>query len=231
MSDVVVVCEGIERVYQEESVPVRALNGVDLTVHKGDFVSLSGPSGSGKSTLLNIIGGLDRPTSGSVSVDGVDLGSLSDSQLADLRLHKIGFVFQAYNLIPVLTALENVEFIMQLQSINAKERRERAQAALSSLGLGDLGDRRPGELSGGQQQRVAIARSIVTEPVLLLADEPSANLDSRTTEGLMDLLRDLNQSRGMTIVTATHDPLVMGYTTRKVQLVDGKIDVDEAVPA
>jgi putative ABC transport system ATP-binding protein len=147
-----------------------------------------------------------------------------------MRLHKIGFVFQSYNLIPVLTALENVEFILQLQSVSAASRRERALHSLDSLGLGDLGKRRPGELSGGQQQRVAIARAIVTDPILLLADEPSANLDSTTTHELLEVLRDLNKSQGMTIITATHDPIVMGYTTRKVQLVDGAIERDEAVP-
>jgi putative ABC transport system ATP-binding protein len=230
MNDVVVECEGIERVYQDDAFPVRALNSVDLSVNDGEFVSLSGPSGSGKSTLLNIIGGLDRPDGGVVNVGGVDLGGLSDSALADMRLHKIGFVFQSYNLIPVLTALENVEFILQLQSVSAASRRERALHSLDSLGLGDLGKRRPGELSGGQQQRVAIARAIVTDPILLLADEPSANLDSTTTHELLEVLRDLNKSQGMTIITATHDPIVMGYTTRKVQLVDGAIERDEAVP-
>jgi putative ABC transport system ATP-binding protein len=229
MSEVVVECRGITRVYQEESVPVHALRGVDFEVRRGEFVSLSGPSGSGKSTLLNVIGGLDRPTQGEVILAGIPLNPLSAAALADLRLHKLGFVFQAYNLIPVLTALENVEFIMQLQNVAAAERRRRALEVLESLGIGDLGDRRPGELSGGQQQRVAIGRAIVTNPVLLLADEPSANLDSATTEDLLKLLRRLNEERGVTIVTATHDPQVMGYSRRRVKLRDGAI-VGEDVP-
>ena len=186
-----------------------ALRGADLTINPGEFVSLAGPSGSGKSTLLNVIGGLDGFDAGSVVVGGVDLGGLNAAELAEMRLRNVGFVFQAYNLIPVLTARENVEFILQLQGTPNRERRERADTALQRLGLGDLGDRRPGELSGGQQQRVAIARAIVTEPVLLLADEPTANLDSKTTEELLGLLRDLNQQQGMTIVTATHDPIVI----------------------
>ena len=229
MSDVVVECRGVTRVYQEESVPVHALRGVDFEVRRGEFVSLSGPSGSGKSTLLNIIGGLDRPTEGDVIVDGVHLNPLSPSALADLRLHKLGFVFQAYNLIPVLSALENVEFIMQLQGVPGAERRRRAMSMLEALGIGELHDRRPGKLSGGQQQRVAVARAIVTDPVLLLADEPSANLDSATTEDLLKLLRSLNEERGVTIVTATHDAQVMGYSRRRVKLRDGAI-VDEGVP-
>lgn len=227
MTKTVVTCAGVVRTYQDDSVPVYALRGVDLEVKQGEFVSLSGPSGSGKSTLLNVIGGLDRPDDGSVVVDGIDIGQLSESALADMRLRKIGFVFQAYNLIPVLSALENVEFIMQLQGINATERRQRAQQALASLGIGDLGERRPGELSGGQQQRVAVARAIVTEPVLLLADEPSANLDSVTTKELLEVLRTLNEEQGMTIVTATHDPMVMSYAKRQVRLRDGAIEQDE----
>ena len=225
MTDPVVICRGVSRTYQQESVPVHALRQVDLTVYPGEFVSLSGPSGSGKSTLLNIVGGLDRPDEGSVSVGGVDLGELSESKLADLRLHKLGFVFQAYNLIPVLSALENVEFIMQLQGVSSAERAERATAVLDRLGLADMLHRRPGELSGGQQQRVAVARAIVSEPVLLLADEPSANLDSSTTKDLLELLKQLNEE-GMTIVTATHDAMVMSYALRQVHLLDGRIEHD-----
>ena len=224
MDKVVVKCEQVTRTYQQESVPVHALRGVDFEVRVGEFVSLSGPSGSGKSTLLNVIGGLDRPDSGKVYVDDVSLTELSESKLTELRLMKIGFVFQAYNLIPVLSAQENVEFILQLQSVSAKDRRERAEAALESLGLADMRHRQPGELSGGQQQRVAIARAIVTKPVLLLADEPTANLDSATTEELLELLRNLNEQEQMTIVTATHDPIVMEYTKRQVQLRDGDIE-------
>ena len=229
MSNEVVVAEGLTRVYQEEAVPVHALRGVDFSLAPSEFVSLSGPSGSGKSTLLNIVGGLDRQDEGTIKLDGEELAPLSEGDLAALRLQKIGFVFQAYNLVPVLSALENVEFILQLQGVSSSERKDRARQALDSLGLSDLQDRRPGEMSGGQQQRVAIARAIVTNPVLLLADEPSANLDSATTEELMQLLRNLNENQGMTIITATHDPMVMGYAKRQVHLRDGVVERDEVV--
>ena len=229
MSNEVVVAEGLTRVYQEDAVPVHALRGVDFSLAPSEFVSLSGPSGSGKSTLLNIVGGLDRQDEGTIKLDGEELSPLSEGDLAALRLQKIGFVFQAYNLVPVLSALENVEFILQLQGVSSSERKDRARQALDSLGLSDLQDRRPGEMSGGQQQRVAIARAIVTNPVLLLADEPSANLDSATTEELMQLLRNLNENQGMTIITATHDPMVMGYAKRQVHLRDGVVERDEVV--
>lgn len=228
MSDVVVRCSGVTRTYQDNAVPVVALQGVDFVVKRGEFVSLAGPSGSGKTTLLNLIGGLDRPDSGTVEVDGVMLNDLSESALSDLRLHKMGFVFQSYNLIPVLSAQENVEFIMQLQGVAAEERRARASALLEDLGLASMAGRRPGELSGGQQQRAAVARAIVTNPVLLLADEPSANLDSGTTQELLELLRTLNERKGVTIITATHDPMVMGYSKRQVNLRDGEIVEDNS---
>ena len=208
---------------------MHALRGVDFSLSSSEFVSLSGPSGSGKSTLLNIVGGLDRQDEGIIELDGEELAPLSEGDLAALRLRKIGFVFQAYNLVPVLSALENVEFILQLQGVGSAERKERAGEALKSLGLSELQDRRPGEMSGGQQQRVAIARAIVTNPVLLLADEPSANLDSETTKELMELLRNLNETQGMTIITATHDPMVMGYAKRQVHLRDGTVERDEVV--
>ena len=224
---IVVKCEELKRVYEDDAYPVKALDGVSLEVHQGQFVSLAGPSGSGKSTLLNIIGGLDRSTSGRVSIGDTCLNDLDETELSDLRLYKLGFIFQDYNLIPVLTARENVEFTMQLQTIDASERSDRAMAMLKSLGLGELSNRRPGELSGGQQQRVAIARAIVTDPEVLLADEPSANLDSKTTEELLELLVQLNQERGVTIVSATHDPLVMRYASRRINLVDGHIDSDD----
>ena len=219
----VVECRNVSRTYDDDAVPVHALRGVDFELRVGEWVSLAGPSGSGKSTLLHVIGGLDQPTAGSVVVDGVEVAALSAAQLSDLRLNKIGFVFQAYNLIPVLSALENVEFILQLQGVNRAERLSRSQQALQSLGIADLGNRRPGEMSGGQQQRVAIARAIVTEPVLLLADEPSANLDTSTTRELLEVLQSLNRERGVTILTATHDPMVMGYTSRRVNLRDGSV--------
>ena len=223
-------CVKVSRIYEEDAVPVAALTNVDFELAHGDFVGLAGPSGSGKSTLLNLIGGLDRASRGEITVDGVALQTLNETQLADLRLHKIGFVFQSYNLVPVLSAQENVEFILQLQGVPAAARRERALNALASLGIGQLAHRRPGELSSGQQQRVAIARAIVTNPVLLLADEPSANLDSATTEELLKLLRRLNDERGLSILTATHDPLVMGYAKRQVQLRDGAIVEDAPAP-
>ncbi len=229
MSDLVVDCRGLTRIYGDDAVPVRALQGVDFSVTKGEWTALAGPSGSGKSTLLHLVGGLDRPTDGTVVVDGEKLNDLSESKLSDLRLRKVGFVFQAFNLLPVLSAVENVEFIMQLQGVGPSERRERALWVLAHLGLGDIGERRPGELSGGQQQRVAVARAIVTNPVLLLADEPSANLDSATTQELLALLRRINEERGVTIVTATHDPIVMGYASRRVLLRDGRIETDELV--
>ncbi len=224
--DYVVQCHGLERTYHDDGVPVHALAGVDFEVEKGDFVSLAGPSGSGKSTLLNCIGGLDRATAGTVTVGGVDLACLSSAELAELRLRRVGFVFQSYNLIPVLSARENVEFIMQLQGVHADQRRRDALAMLDSLGIGELADRRPGELSGGQQQRVAVARAIVSKPVLLLADEPSANLDSHTTAELLQLLADINRERGMTIITATHDPAVMAFARRRIGLQDGRIVSD-----
>ena len=219
----VVTCRGLSRTYDTDAVPVHALRGVDFDLAAGEWASVAGPSGSGKSTLLQLIGGLDRPTAGTVSVAGVDLHGLSDAALADLRLAKIGFVFQAYNLVPVLSALENVEFILQLQGVAAAERRRRGLDALDALGLADLAGRRPGELSGGQQQRVAIARAIVTAPALLLADEPTANLDTGTTVELLEVLANLNRQRRVTILTATHDPTVMGYSTRRVQLRDGAV--------
>ena len=222
----VVECRKVSRVYETEAVSVHALRDVDFVLEAGEFVSLAGPSGSGKSTLLHVIGGLDRPTRGEITVDGTLLGPLSESDLSDLRLAKMGFVFQSYNLIPVLSATENVEFILQLQGVGKGERRARAVKALESLGLGELKDRRPTEMSGGQQQRVAIARAIVTNPVLLLADEPSANLDTKTTEELCELLQRINRDLGVTILTATHDPMVMGYATRQVLLRDGAIVED-----
>ncbi|HAR32356.1 MAG TPA: macrolide ABC transporter ATP-binding protein, partial [Gammaproteobacteria bacterium] len=196
MSGPVVLCERVSRVYGIPPLVVKALDDVDLRVMRGEFVSLAGPSGSGKSTLLNLIGGLDRATGGSVIVEGVNLADLDTGALADLRRDRIGFVFQAYNLIPVLSARENVEFIMELQGIKGSERRRRALEALGSLGIAELANRRPGELSGGQQQRVAVARAIVTEPSILLADEPSANLDSESTAGLLRLLQHINREHG-----------------------------------
>ena len=232
MSGPVVLCERVSRVYGIPPLVVKALDDVDLRVMRGEFVSLAGPSGSGKSTLLNLIGGLDRATGGSVIVEGVNLADLDTGALADLRRDRIGFVFQAYNLIPVLSARENVEFIMELQGIKSSERRRRALEALGSLGIAELANRRPGELSGGQQQRVAVARAIVTEPSILLADEPSANLDSESTAGLLRLLQHINREHGVTIITATHDPAVIAFAARRISMRDGRIVADErATPA
>lgn len=224
--DPVVRCQGVWRTYGEGELAVHALRDVTLDVVAGDFVSLAGPSGSGKSTLLNVIGALDAPTRGTVEVLGRDVGSLSAGRRARMRLEHLGFVFQAYNLLPVLSARENVELVLQLRGVPPKARRERALATLASLGLEALAERRPGALSGGQQQRVAVARAVVGEPALLLADEPSANLDSHTTEELLGLLARLNADRGMTIVTATHDPRVMAYARRRIHLVDGAVAED-----
>jgi putative ABC transport system ATP-binding protein len=213
----------LTKIYRQDSIEVRALDGVDLDIESGEFMALVGPSGSGKSTLLNLIGGLDRPTSGQLWVDGQELEPLSTRALTDLRLRRIGFVFQEFNLIPVLTALENVEYVMLLQGVPDSARRERARTILADVGLAGMEDRRPGELSGGQQQRVAVARAIVSEPAIVLADEPTANLDSATGAALMDLMRRLNETKGVTFVFSTHDPMVMERARRLVRLKDGRI--------
>jgi putative ABC transport system ATP-binding protein len=215
--------ERVTKIYQQDSVAVEALKDVDLEIAAGEFLALVGPSGSGKSTLLNLIGGLDRPTAGRLWVADEELGQLSWRTLAELRLKRIGFVFQEYNLIPVLSAIENVEYVMLLQGVPDAVRRERALAILKEVGLEGLEDRRPGELSGGQQQRVAVARAIVTEPALVLADEPTANLDSATGAALMDLMRRLNEEKRVTFVFSTHDPMVMERARRLVRLKDGRV--------
>ncbi len=222
-----VVCRDVSKTYHQEAVPVHALTGIDLEIPRKDFVCLSGPSGSGKTTLLNLIGGLDKPTSGEITVDGQRVDRMSKGDLAKLRLHHLGFVFQAYNLIPVLSARENVEFVMQLQGIATHERRRKVDEILGEVGLTGLEDRRPGELSGGQQQRVAVARAIVSEPSLVLADEPTANLDSKTAENLMQLLVHMNQEHGVTFIFSTHDKLVMDFSRRLIKLHDGRIVGDE----
>lgn len=221
-----VVCRNVSKIYQQSSIAVQALSDINLEIRKKDFLCLSGPSGSGKSTLLNVIGGLDLPTQGEVSVDGVSLASLDRAALARLRLTRIGFVFQAYNLIPVLSARENVEFVMQLQGVNSAERRTRAMTILQEVGLEGLEDRKPGELSGGQQQRVAVARAIVSEPSLVLADEPTANLDSKTAENLMQMLVHMNNEHNVTFIFSTHDKLVMDFSRRLIQLRDGRVVSD-----
>ncbi len=222
----IITIDNIEKVYNPDKIPVHALRGVNLEIEKGEFTAIVGPSGSGKTTLLNIIGGLDRPSKGRIVIDGKDISELSDNQMIDFRKEKIGFVFQAYNLIPVLTALENVEFIMVLQKRDKVEREARAKELLEAVGLSDKLDKRPSELSGGQQQRVAVARALASKPAFILADEPTANLDSESTAGLLDLMAELNRKEGITFVFSTHDQRVIDRARRVVNLVDGKIDSD-----
>jgi putative ABC transport system ATP-binding protein len=224
----IVSCNAVSKTYGEGELQVHAVRNLDLTVGEGEFVSLSGPSGSGKTTLLNLIGGLDRVTCGEITVAGRRIDTMRKAELADLRLHHIGFVFQAYNLIPVLNAYENVEFIMQLQGVPGPERRQRAQALLAEVGLEGLGERRPAELSGGQQQRVAVARAIVSRPAIVLADEPTANLDSVTAHELLEIMQSLNASHRTTFIVATHDPKVIDFTRRRIRMRDGQIQQDEA---
>lgn len=220
----------VSRVYGKDTTQVCALTEVTFSVAMGEFVSIVGPSGCGKSTLLNLMGALDQPTLGEVHFDGNSLSAMNRGELTDLRLQKFGFVFQAFNLLPVLTAAENVQFILQLLGFGRRERQTRTAAVLDALGLADVADRPATELSGGQQQRVAIARALVGEPALLFADEPSANLDSTSTRELCELLRQINSDRGITIVTATHDPLVMSYTNRSIYLEDGRVVEDKSNP-
>ncbi len=217
----------VSKVYNPNKIPVHALNGVDLDIEEGEFTAIVGPSGSGKTTLLNIIGGLDRPTGGKVEVGGQDISELSDNQLIDFRKNNIGFVFQAYNLIPVLTAKENVEFVMLLQNRSKTERDQRTMELLHAVGLEDKIDKRPAELSGGQQQRVAVARALAPKPTFVLADEPTANLDSESTANLLDIMAKLNQEENITFVFSTHDQRVIDRARRVVRLVDGKISADE----
>lgn len=223
----VIKTKGITKIYNKDQVPVHALNGVDLTIEKGEFTAIVGPSGSGKTTLLNIIGGLDESTDGKVIVQGTDLSTLSDSDLINFRLQHIGFVFQAYNLIPVLTAIENVAFVMQMQGRPSKECNEKSRALLEEVGLSDKINKRPSELSGGQQQRVAVARALASKPDFVLADEPTANLDSVSSGDLLDMMAELNEKEEMTFIFSTHDPRVIERARRVVTLVDGKIDNDE----
>lgn len=226
-SSPIVTVRALRREYTQGSNVVQALAGVDLDIVPGEFVALMGPSGSGKSTLLNLIGGLDAPTSGAVVVDGRDLAKMSAAERSQMRLRRLGFIFQAYNLIPVLSAYENAEFVLLMRGMPPAERRAAVLKTLAAVGLEDLAHRRPGELSGGQQQRVAVARAIAGEPALILADEPTANLDSQTGADLVDLMRRLNEEQGITFVFATHDPKVMERARRVVRLVDGKIVSDE----
>ena len=214
----------LTKIYNTTSVPVYAVQDVNLQIEKNEFTAIVGPSGSGKTTLLNLIGGLDQYTEGKIVIDGVDLSTLSVNRLVDFRLQKIGFVFQAYNLIPVFSAKENVEFIMLLQGISKEERGRRAEELLKDVGLESKINVRPSQLSGGEQQRVAVARALASRPSFVLADEPTANLDSASAESLLDLMEELNKKNGMTFIFSTHDPRVMKRARRIVTLVDGKIE-------
>ena len=216
-------CVDVCKTYIQGDQEIKALDHLSIEIEAGGFVCLSSPSGGGKTTLLNAIGGLDKPDSGEVWIEDQRIDTMSKGELADLRLRKIGFVFQAYNLIPVLTARENVEFVMQVQGMRPADRRERSIALLDEVGLAGLEDRRPAQMSGGQQQRVAVARAIVSRPTLVLADEPTANLDSKTSDGLMDLFEELNDKHKTTFVIATHDQRVMAHVPRLVRMLDGRI--------
>jgi putative ABC transport system ATP-binding protein len=224
----VIEIKDLYKIYNGSSVEVKAVNGINLTVEKGEFTAIVGPSGSGKTTFLNLLGGLDRPTKGSVFVDNIDIWKLKSRKLIDFRLNNIGFVFQAYNLIPVLTAKENVEFIMQLQGRSKKERENRTRELLEEVGLGDRLDSRPSKLSGGQQQRVAVARALASKPKFILADEPTANLDSKSTENLLDIMEKLNKEENITFIFSTHDARVVKKARRVITIEDGQVISDES---
>ena len=222
----IVECIDVKKSYRQGEIEVQALRDVSLAIEKGEFTAVAGPSGSGKTTLLNLMGGLDAADAGSIVVDGNAFDQMSQSRLANLRLHKIGFVFQAYNLIPVLSAAENVEFVMLLQGVNSRERQQRAKEILDDVGLADKYNRRPAELSGGQQQRVAVARAIVSNPSIVLADEPTANLDSETGNGLLEMMKKMNTEKKVTFIFSTHDKMVMDCARRLVLLRDGRLADD-----
>ena len=225
--ETIVKLEDVHKKYRQGQLEVPALRGLDLTVRRGEFLALTGPSGSGKTTALNLIGALDEPSSGKVMVEGKNLGDMSRGERSKLRRDRIGFVFQAYNLIPVLTAYENAEMVMRLQGVEPDERRRRVMKLLSEVGLEGMEDRRPDQLSGGQQQRVAIARAIANNPAVTLADEPTANVDSATAEKLLEIMQRLNEEHGVTFIFSTHDPRVMKRAKRIVRLVDGRVESDE----
>ncbi len=219
----IIAIKNLHKIYNNDSVSVHAVNGVDVAFEEGEFTAIVGPSGSGKTTLLNIVGGLDDATEGSVEIDGVKINELSARKLTDFRMKNIGFVFQAYNLIPVLTAKENVEFIMHLQGAKKTDRDARTSELLKAVGLGEMMDRRPSKLSGGQQQRVAVARALASKPKFVLADEPTANLDSHSTENLLDIMEQLNKEENITFIFSTHDQRVVNKARRVITIEDGKI--------
>jgi len=222
----VIVLKDLYKIYKESEIEVRAVNGVDFKIEEGEFVAIVGPSGSGKSTLLNMIGGLDEPTSGNVYVDGMSISGMKESELTDFRMKYIGFVFQSYNLLPVLTAKENAEFVMKLQGKSQKECDLRVNSLLKEVGLGERINARPSKLSGGQQQRVAVVRALASKPKFILADEPTANLDSVSTETLLDIMENLNKEENMTFVFSTHDKRVVNKARRIITIEDGKIISD-----
>jgi putative ABC transport system ATP-binding protein len=219
----IIETKDLYKIYKDQAQEVHAVDGVSLTIGAGEFMAIVGPSGSGKTTLLNLIGGLDTPTSGSLSVDGKEISTLSENAMTAFRLHHIGFVFQAYNLIPVLTAKENVAFVMELQGRKKSEIDRRVAELLDAVGLGDRMDSRPSKLSGGQQQRVAVARALASKPQFVLADEPTANLDSKSAQNLLDIMERLNEQEGVTFLFSTHDPRIMAKAKRIITLEDGKI--------
>jgi len=219
----IIEIHNLHKTYTDTSVPVKAVNGINLSIEEGEFTAIVGPSGSGKTTLLNLLGGLDTPTEGDIFIGGMNIKNLTSRQLIDFRLHHIGFVFQSYNLIPVLTALENIAFIMELQGLKKQQRHEVAMKLIKKVGLEGKENFRPGELSGGQQQRVAVARALASRPKFILADEPTANLDSHATEELLNLMADLNKTENMTFIFSTHDKRVMDKARRIVTIDDGKI--------
>jgi len=225
-NETLVKAEDVTKVYDTGKIEVHALTGVALEVRRGDLLAIVGPSGSGKTTFLNLVGALDVATGGQLTVLGRDVSAMNRRQRADLRLHALGFVFQAYNLVPVLTARENVEFVLELQGVGS-ERALRAMDILDQLGLGEFADRRPNEMSGGQQQRVAVARAVASKPQLVLADEPTANLDGKNAEVLLNMMRRLNRDQGITFIFSTHDPRVVAHAHRVVTLVDGRVAKDQ----
>jgi len=225
----VIETKDLYKIYNSTQVPVHAVNGIDLVIKRGEFTAIVGPSGCGKTTLLNLIGGLDSPTKGKVLVSGNDLSTLKSTQLIDFRMHNIGFVFQAFNLIPVLTVKENIEFIMQLQGRSRAECNQRVDELLEAIGLQEKKNHRPNQLSGGQQQRVSVARALASKPQFILADEPTANLDSKATNELLELMEKLNHEEEMTFVFSTHDERVMKKARRLVSLDDGKIITDRSI--
>lgn len=222
----IIEIKGLHKIYDGNSLPVHAVNGIDLQIDAGEFTAIVGPSGSGKTTLLNIVGGLDDPTEGDVIIDGVKINALSSRQKTDFRMRNIGFVFQAYNLIPVFTARENVEFIMHLQGKQKSERENRTIELLKAVGLADRMESRPNKLSGGEQQRVAVARALASKPKFILADEPTANLDSKSTENLLDIMEKLNREENVTFVFSTHDQRVVNKAKRVITIEDGKVVSD-----